>query len=992
MARVIPAAALAKLNTQYGTEPVVIVEIQWVEGGQRCAYADRDIAGGVRGQIVDLGTIDSTVQTDGTTDSTQVSLTLDDTDGAIKGIYDSLDLHKRPVWVYQWFEGLALADKFLLFKGEINTPVAWNEGDRTIALDVTTRVEDVEAGFAMEEGDFPLIPEDALGKAWPLVFGSACDVKAVQVRAPRRGTLQSGEGIHDYTLESRICQARFIQCPNVPLGEYDVVTPTTPITVESEGTVVFSATTYQAEGPEQSCVESRFFTICDLMHQLEQQWAYEHPTMTVVDGARLFPQNERVVLNINGGKFLGTFSGDVFTIASREHPDYELNPPSVCVPIEDRTYTIDGVLDQTNWEKAASGTAWYDASCVAGSSGGTDISPQDISTFCDTEVQTESGYTVSGGPVTSQKTYDDMATSSFFWARAGSSVYLEAESEVLYIVSLLPCTITRVAAMKTTNSVAKLTTVPPEYYTIYETDYDGYTVAEIGMEKLLSTRTTIIEELDGVKHTIASGWDDDIYVTVVSSVGPNPVDIISWLIGKYTSLTVDATSFAHVHTRLANYPCNFALTGRKNVLQLITDVATQSRCIFYARDGVAYLKYASEEPASLVTLTESDVLANSLVLGLTETEDIATKHTVTWSRSQEEGDLKLLLKYNVAKYGTHEKLHDYYTQNIFDNVLKSATFWMIRDANVWKTVEFKTPLKHLGLEVFDCITLDLDALATPSPVKATVKSVQYDVANQQIMLTCWTPLRAGEIAPYIHAWPADLPVGTVFPTAEETAAGLGYTFTVAPPVDHLLYTEPEDTGQPTLVLSSGDPSPSDLDDTLSTCFCPTAADAVIDEQDPVFDALKRAQLAAQEAEQAEMDESSNVSANLDSDQKEKKKGACGKAPSSGCRYEVKVQYLQSATAVTCAGPCNCDKLGGPCMGQGWATMCHTFGAMFSANAFYNQIKGWMEANKCSWYCGMSGPYIVSKPAARAAQDAECEDAPGDSTKNTGEVTKPALDA
>ena len=74
----------------------------------------------------------------------------------------------------------------------------------------------------MEEGDFPLIPPDALGKAWPLVFGSVCDVAAVQVRAPRCGTLAEGEGIHDYTLESRICQARYIQCANVPLGESDV--------------------------------------------------------------------------------------------------------------------------------------------------------------------------------------------------------------------------------------------------------------------------------------------------------------------------------------------------------------------------------------------------------------------------------------------------------------------------------------------------------------------------------------------------------------------------------------------------------------------------------------------------------------------------------------------------------------------------------------------------------------------------------------------------
>ena len=73
-----------------------------------------------------------------------------------------------------------------------------------------------------------------------------------------------------------------------------------------------------------------------------------------------------------------------------------------------------------------------------------------------------------GGPVDSQKAFDDMATASFFWARAGSKVFLEAEAEVLYIVSLMPCTITRVAAMKTVRGVQKLVTVPSDHYTIYE--------------------------------------------------------------------------------------------------------------------------------------------------------------------------------------------------------------------------------------------------------------------------------------------------------------------------------------------------------------------------------------------------------------------------------------------------------------------------------------------------------------------------------------------
>lgn len=1002
MVRAMSPAAAAKLAENCGTESVLIVEIQWVPNGGVCAYADRKIADSVLGQIVEISSIDSSVKADGSTDSSQVRLVLEDTDGAIKAICANHDLVKRPVWVYQWFDGLDLADKFLLFKGEINSPFFWDEGARTVSFDVTTRIEEVEVGFSMEEGDFPVIPPDALGKAWPLAFGSVCDVKAVQVRSPRYGILQSGEGIHDYTLQSRICQARYIQCPNVPLGQTTTVTPTTPIetTTGETGTTTydFKTTTTQNYGPDQACVEDRWFTICNLIYQLEQQLAYEHKTMTIRGATTIFPQGHAITLNIEGGKFTGSFSGDVFTITSREHPDYEINPPSQCTPIADRSFQDGDVLNGCDWVATAAGTAWYDASVVNGSSGGRDIMPQDVKGYCDEALQGCRGMKSVGGPVDSQKAFDDMATDSFFWARAGSKVFLEAEAEVLYIVNLLPCTITRVAAMKQTNFGPKLMTVPADWYTIYETDYDGYTVTEIGMTKPLSQRTEIVTNPDGTKRRMDSKWSDDLYVTLTSSVGPNPVDIISWLIQKYTSLGIDTASFDHVRTRLTNYPAAIALLERKNVMELVADITAQSRCVVYVRNDVVYLKYASEEPASAATIIVSDVLANSLKVTLSSNDEVATKHTVIWSRSQSEGELKVILKHNVAKYGTREKDHDYYTLNIYDNVLKSATFWAIRDANIWKLVEFTTPLKHLALEVFDCVTLDVADVA-PAPVKALITAVKYDVANEQISFTCWTPLKAGQNEPYIHAWPADIPAGTVFPTAEEREEGLGYDFTVAPPAGHLLYTAPVDDGQPKLLLTSGDPHPSDLDDVLESCFCPATDDAIVDEQDPVFDALKKAQKANRDTAQSKMD----AGAGGINDQNKKPKKVCG-APQvgAGCLYEVRVTYC-TPTQIHCKD-CNCGNCdtthtcfcgpytgikGDLCFGM-FYTMCHTFGAMFSASLFAGQLRA--QAASCHWQVGKTDVYSVTVNTIPDPNGLdECEPMPGDQNKpRQGQTYKPSL--
>jgi hypothetical protein len=110
--RSISAAGLTKLAKKLGNESVIIVEIQWSEGGSKQLYGDVDVpAEGVRGVIQDVGGLDNVITISGvsqgtTSDSQELSFTFDDTDGSIKNILDNTDIHKRPVWVYQWFTGL----------------------------------------------------------------------------------------------------------------------------------------------------------------------------------------------------------------------------------------------------------------------------------------------------------------------------------------------------------------------------------------------------------------------------------------------------------------------------------------------------------------------------------------------------------------------------------------------------------------------------------------------------------------------------------------------------------------------------------------------------------------------------------------------------------------------------------------------------------------------------------------------------------------------
>ncbi|NJL72808.1 MAG: hypothetical protein HC888_15230 [Candidatus Competibacteraceae bacterium] len=214
-------------------------------------------------------------------------------------------------------------------------------------------------------------------------------------------------------------------------------------------------------------------------------------------------------------------------------------------------------------------------------------------------------------------------------------------------------------------------------------DYTSYTATEIVFDSALSAKR--------------EGWEDEIYVNVQSSVGPNTVDIMEWLIEKYTDFSIDSASFDDVRIKLQNYPSNFPILDRPNILKLLQDIAFQCRCSLTLRDDTFYLRYLSELPTGVAEITENDVNAGSLTLEHTPSEEIVTKFVATWRKDYVvEEPNTLILRHNVAKYGSHEEEYDFFIYNILEYVRKSATFWLIRKANTWRRAQFSTPLQHMA--------------------------------------------------------------------------------------------------------------------------------------------------------------------------------------------------------------------------------------------------------------------------------------------------------
>jgi hypothetical protein len=745
--RSISAGGLAKIAQTKGTEPIFIIEVDWGVGAP-VSYADRDIGTSVKGRLLDVGEMDNVIDILNSNSSQELSVTLDDTDGSIKAIMDTQDIHQRDVRVYQWFNGLDLTDKFLLFAGKISSPVSWSESERTVSFTIISQLEDKEFGFSAEEGQFPYLPKDLVGKPWPVIFGKVLDCPALQVNKAVSGSTLCGVGI----LSGEDLQRA------VPLGGNNCGLGMS-LAMISEQISFLNACQFAWSGVDDQKASELLDQINNLQSQLSQSAANQNNQRICalekrvskleaakqnglgcnpvkILGGEDFPQNRPITLNINGGLFTGRMNDDEFTISTRRHPENDTKAQELSEGVED-------------------------AMCA------TPTPPQ----FFDFQMQVPPGRgDLSGNTIRrhgfiicneEQKSRPSATqVAQHFWADSGSRVVLHSDEPITYIVSITPGTVLAVKAFKTLDGVRKLVNVPNDLWYTEVKNYGTITAVQVVTRKPLSSIPD-------------QGWDDDLYVTFQSTIGPNTVDILEYIIANWTDLDFDPTSFNYVKTKLNPFPSNFPVLTRKNTLEMIRDIAFQARCAIWLSNGVFYLKYLPEEPAADKTITVSNIASGSVEVGLTPTEDLVTKFVVTWWLSYaEEEPNKMILRHNVKKYGTKEETYEWFIYNQPDIIHKCATFWLIRKSNTWKKIRFRGFLDLLQLETFDTVNLQVPGYVASGDVKAIVEQASYDSSSNSIQFECLVPVKSGANGYYKFFWPSDLPVVDTWPTLEEINAGL----------------------------------------------------------------------------------------------------------------------------------------------------------------------------------------------------------------------------
>lgn len=960
--KTLTANALAELATKLGTEPLTLVAIDWLGIGKYFIYSDRVVSGiTTRVALLECSSLNTTPSSKAG-QATDLNVLLDDTDGYTKNLLNTINPYHKPVIVYQFFKGLTTADKFVLFKGVVDTPIQWSENERTISLQFLTEIEDQEIGVSLEETDIIDTDPDVNTPPWPLAFGNVVHVPATrvtqypiaklaqpfccvdqmlyaQMRALEKAWVdqqvityfwqlvhQGASGINadpltlynqyiywiklEYYYEGLvngnkedIAEANDLrhQRRNKNAVEEARIDDIPGLRAEIRGwKTTIKNIQYQKELTERmidlaqyeidlkSAVSQNIIACVDGLMNIYQTYVKAMLeacrqsdcaiTEIKVEDNEEFVQDEKLTLIIANMKWLGQFHDDILTIHPTPLARYS------DVPLAERQSAVDdcGTIEEMKgvdlfWIEDASynltnmyllvrnrnnntrhiikvieqdGTkcryqlvpfgsynyqGQYGASVVRGGTAlptiqtdgwrrmpgdyagpdpdidpWTELSPLTLQALLpavpnDDETRNlrqleklipraSTGplvvmipsprdiYTIIGPDIAEIEEASPVPLPAWFdysiyleeypneirWtANVGDEIREDGTDHDIYVANILPSTIKAIHAYRTVNDERILTQVPTSYYSKNEAEplYDIN-----GNLKLTVTSIRLKVPLGNIQ---GEQWDNQIYVTMDSSVGPNTVDIIEHLITTYTDKSIDSISFDATKIALENYPSSFAIFDRPNIYDIISEIAMFARCVVFLSNDVFYIKYLAAEPSSDTTLTESDISGEEPFALSYGDNSLVTKLLAKWRPNYlPDKERYLTLRHNVAKYGLHEDEKDFFIYNIESLVIKSATFWLIRWANLWKRVTFTTFLPQLKLDIYDTVTFDLHYTHLASTaIKGVIESIVYSNENNTIDFSCWLPVRIGEMSQYEFAWPATAAETAEFPTDIEIEQG-----------------------------------------------------------------------------------------------------------------------------------------------------------------------------------------------------------------------------
>ena len=768
MARQLSLAVQEHLNTGEAIDPLMIVGISFAPG-QETLYADRDLGEvlnpHIKGKILEFGELETITRLDGNGSSSSISFRVDDANGDIKWILNNTDIIYNKVVVYQHFANTSFQNMIPLFEGVLATPIEWEEGSRSVQLTAITRQSNYEVGFALDESTVPVFHQSLLDKVWPMVFGSPLYTPVLDLQEIPTGILVNPIYITDPSFPFRV-QELSDQMDAVRAEVFD---KGVDYALYNRWLDLYK-TSYIPAGESSQFGKTKLsmFTT-DALEGLHLREAFKpayYQMMAIIDE------------DLNN--YLNWSRDKQFRLATLK---------------EERTFTIQ------QWELQNSRQSRSNAII-----GGYRFPPGRYLCKINEEtfyisfpyappgVHPDASASVTIDPVMPPYVYtpgQGIAGSRFIQAGAQVEILDNFPGGYHHVASITPGVVEGVYAWQSINGFRRLARVPGQYWGTRTEVKGGYTITYIVTTRPLATvayfeniTTQAAEDAiariknlppgtETVKIQNKIEWENEIFVNFQSTIGPNTVDIIIWLIQHYTIYTFDHATFSAVWTHVNPYPANFALLDRPNVDELIKDIAYQSRCAVWIKNGVYYIKYLPASPNITNTISGTDIIFGTLKVSASSTDQLVTKYIASWKPDGLQEATTIIVKNNVERFGILEEEHDFFIYDNYNTVLKSATFWLIRKSNIWKIVNAECFLTKLGIETLDDVLLSLventsngGAFVTndPAGVACQVESAQYNSENNSIVLELWTGIKFGSMDVYPFARPADSSVSLAFPT------------------------------------------------------------------------------------------------------------------------------------------------------------------------------------------------------------------------------------
>ena len=707
--KTVPANAQTLLDTNTGTEPYSIVKVEW--GSGTIYYGDKDNDSlNVLGKILSVSALSNTKKADSSGNVSSCSIELDDSDGSLKTLLNTLEIEGTACTVYQYFDELVtLDDAVTLLTGKILEDISWDEGQRTFSFTIESIQDDGEVGYTIEEGFIDNLNPDVVGDNIPLCFGSPIYVPAVQLRKIPRGTLKNeitygvqsfaiDDGDYfpqDEEIEIDIDHIRFT-------GSFsgDVFTPT------SSNDNHYTNLTPAIRPAESTDSDTDYTTLLWVDEGIQLEGLYVIVSKYVAAAATTFIMINKCIKQ----------EGTKCTFIQPWMPNYTVRD------------NVNAVVNTTEhkFKIEHSDTILYAAGRPR-----TDWAEEYIY-FMDYAV-TKDAY---DGKISDVRVLRYTKTLESDWKLpSGTEVKLVSSYTNLFACNLVnSLQIYEVMAYREVDGIKKLVSVPSSYYTKSLSDVQGgKTLTTIEFDTELSYRT-------------CEKWEpDQIYVTLKSSIGSNISDIIRWVIENNTDLSVDNTSFADVKTKVADYPANFALFTTKNAIAFCEEVAWQARCAILVSNNTVYLKYLSEVPTGDFTIDEDLVASKTLTLGHMGIDNLSTRLIGSWRPNYlpDTEDRKITYSNNEDEYGLNVSSADMYIYNDEDLAKLSLYFWGYRVSNSWRTASFDAFLQALPLNAFDTLTHDIAILST-NTIRGDINESSHNSDTNTISLTSVLASKAGD--------------------------------------------------------------------------------------------------------------------------------------------------------------------------------------------------------------------------------------------------------